>query len=531
MTITIKKSVKSSNSNIGVVAYLRSDNWDDYNYKTLFHVWIEDEFRNHYEIGDVKIGYLSQTEMSRTEDAFGDSLSSFDESFFSVGQDVSYYENIYSLPQNIRLSFLKAMQDVVHDSRILEKAKNSAVFEISLLRHFKIETIENQFSLALRGEASLTEFNFGYQKPQSNNNAGISLSFTVIPNSLPSTNIHVLIGRNGIGKTTLLNNMISRLTDRSENITSFGDFYDLQSGTRTLNNAYFTNVVSVSFSAFDPFTPPSEVIEKSAPVKYSYIGLKDINPADEVTSVSDDEDTWHSEDYLVRPIARHQDMQDFALVFINSLNACLTFQSKKARWISAITTLESDYNFAEMKLTQFALKPPGKLRDEEAQKIFEKISSGHAVVLLTLTKLVERTEEKTLVIMDEPECHLHPPLLSAFIRAISNLLINRNGVAIIATHSPVILQEVPKNCVWKISRNQMSFSTERPEIETFAENVGTLTRDIFGLEVITSGFHQLLQQEVHSGATYEQIVKKFNGNIGLEGRLMLRALVKNRDRS
>lgn len=59
---------------------------------------------------------------------------------------------------------------------------------------------------------------------------------------------------------------------------------------------------------------------------------------------------------------------------------------------------------------------------------------------------------KTLVLIDEPESHLHPPLLSAFIRALSDLLLDRNGLSIIATHSPVVLQEVPKRCVWKINR-------------------------------------------------------------------------------
>jgi predicted ATP-dependent endonuclease of OLD family len=51
-------------------------------------------------------------------------------------------------------------------------------------------------------------------------------------------------------------------------------------------------------------------------------------------------------------------------------------------------------------------------------------------VLLTITRLVETVEERTLVLLDEPEAHLHPPLLSAFVRSLSDLLINRNGVAI-----------------------------------------------------------------------------------------------------
>ena len=64
-----------------------------------------------------------------------------------------------------------------------------------------------------------------------------------------------------------------------------------------------------------------------------------------------------------------------------------------------------------------------------------------------MTHLADRVAERTLVLIDEPETHLHPPLLSAFVRAMSDLLIDRNGVAIIATHSPVVLQETPRTCV------------------------------------------------------------------------------------
>ncbi len=91
-----------------------------------------------------------------------------------------------------------------------------------------------------------------------------------------------------------------------------------------------------------------------------------------------------------------------------------------------------------------------------SSELFRRLSSGHKIVLLTLTRLVETVQERSLVLFDEPESHLHPPLLSSFIRAVSDLLINRNGVGIIATHSPVILQEVPRACVWKLRRNGAS---------------------------------------------------------------------------
>jgi predicted ATP-binding protein involved in virulence len=164
-----------------------------------------------------------------------------------------------------------------------------------------------------------------------------------------------------------------------------------------------------------------------------------------------------------------------------------------------------------------------------AEQVFRDLSSGHAIVLLTMTRLVELVDERTIVLVDEPEGHLHPPLLSAFVRALSDLLIKRNGVALLATHSPVVLQEVPKSCVWMLRRSARLSKAERPTIETFGENVGTLTREVFGLEVTNSGFHQLLKNAItEPGVDYETAVRGFNGQLGAEAHALLRNLIATR---
>lgn len=47
-------------------------------------------------------------------------------------------------------------------------------------------------------------------------------------------------------------------------------------------------------------------------------------------------------------------------------------------------------------------------------KLFKWMSSGHAIVLLTITRLVETVEEKTLVLLDEPESHLPSIIISIY---------------------------------------------------------------------------------------------------------------------
>jgi predicted ATP-dependent endonuclease of OLD family len=142
---------------------------------------------------------------------------------------------------------------------------------------------------------------------------------------------------------------------------------------------------------------------------------------------------------------------------------------------------------------------------------------------------VEKVEEKTLVLIDEPEAHLHPPLLSAMTRAISELMVKRNGAAIVATHSPVILQEVPKSCVWILNRILTVSKAERPTMETFAESVGILSREVFQLELAQSGYHQLLGELRQKALTYEGALGLLEGQLGAEGKAVLRGMYLNND--
>jgi ABC-type transport system involved in cytochrome c biogenesis ATPase subunit len=395
----------------------------------------------------------------------------------------------------LREAILIGLRDVAASPEIWNKARLEKVTQVSLLRSVSESTVTGQFHRMTQGGARLTDYKFYFTPPQEVDVAQPPpiLLFNVEPESNPPTNIHVLIGRNGIGKTYMLNRMTRALLGESGSGT-------FASGTpeEPTTPTTFANLVSVTFSAFDPFQPFPERKDNSGGIKYSYVGLKPFS--DEGKS-----------DKAPKNLEALTD--DFA----NSMKACR--QGAKAnRWRRAFEMLGSDPIFKDAEVA-------GLADSEDVSGIFGKLSSGHKIVLLTITRLVETVEERTLVLIDEPEAHLHPPLLSAFVRALSDLLINRNGVAIVATHSPVVLQEVPKCCAWKLRRNGRVVNAERPEIETFGENVGVLTREIFGLEVTPSGFHKLLGEEVDRGNPLEIIFGRFNGQLGAEARAIVRALI------
>ena len=483
-------------------AYLTIDYWNDFSFVTMFNLELYDKNGENHYLGNLKIGFEDQTHEIPTYSVLGSEFKQLPNRFFSVGQDVEYYKNISLLPTQTRNNLLEALKDIVLKPELFELAQKQEVFRISLLRDVSLSVLNGQYHRVLSGKPPLTDFKFKFVRPMSEKMSSIELQFEVSVESKPSSNIHAIIGRNGVGKTTILNGMIKAITSKELDEAKFIDTEIWRN--EQISKDYFSSLVSVSFSAFDPFEPPVEQSDPSQGTCYSYIGLR--KEGDALKVLND----------------IHQD-------FLHALKFCFSQTPKRDRWLNAIDTLESDENFERMRLKDFAQFTSEELKTK-VKKIIKRMSSGHIVVLLTITRLVATVEERTLVLIDEPESHLHPPLLSAFIRALSELLHNRNGVSIIATHSPVVLQEVPKSSVWKINRDGLCTEHRRPDIETFGENVGILTREVFGLEVVKSGFHDLLVKSVKTGKTYQQIVSEYNDQLGLEARALLKALVTHRDR-
>ncbi len=485
--------------------HLRIDHWNDYSFVTMFDVLAFDELGSPHDLGAVKIGFLGQTIEVTTYSAMPQTFGALDPQFFSVGIDVGYYLALSKCSDNFRVELLSGLRDVALDARALDMARNEKVFQTSLLRSLGVNTITDQYQRILDGGVPLTDFSFRFTQSPAEKLAGYQLEFHVKATSTPSTNIHAIIGRNGVGKTTILNNMTNAITG-----IGTGSFFEKDSvfTYTSIERDYFSGLVSISFSAFDPFNPPADQPDPSKGTCYFYVGLKSV--ADESGALL-------------------KSQNDLAGELVESLGVCLSEPARSKRWLEAIKNLESDDNFAEMDLGQLA-----ELRDaaleQRARSLLKRMSSGHAIVLLTITKLVARVDEKTLVLFDEPESHLHPPLLSALIRSLSRLLANRNAIAIIATHSPVVLQEIPKSCVWKISRSGLASACQRPEAETFGENVGVLTREVFGLEVSKSGFSALLSAEAERSRSYEQALEAFDGQLGMEGRAILRSIMHKSDR-
>jgi len=496
---------------------LRKDGWNDwFKWYTTFNAYAVLRDKT-LELGIVKIATRGMTnDGGNTE--LPSSFQALTDDFYSLGQDENYYETLLSLGEEVCSAYLVAMQDCAYSPGIFEKHLTEPAMQNSLLRDIDQSRVRERFSRLARGETALTRYSFEYRMPADIRSLSSPpvLSFAVVPDVLPATNIHVIIGRNGVGKTRCFDLMARSFLGMGAELQdqSVGQ---LANTVRWLASAFigetdetdlgFAGLVAVSFSAFDSSGPLTGF--KTGSKRYTHLGLVTRKP---IGSVADD---------ATLAALRVKDLSELADEFSSSVIVCRE-GVRRGRWHRALKMLESDPLFAENDISFLADDSQENVQ-EKARSTFLRLSSGHAVVLLSMTRLVEVIEEKTLVLFDEPESHLHPPLLAAFIRALSDLLLNRNAVAIIATHSPVVLQEIPKSCVWKLSRSGYEVRADRPETETFGENVGVLTREVFGLEVTQTGFYKLISA-LASTHDYDQIIRVFDSAIGAEGRALARAL-------
>lgn len=476
--------------------YLLEDDWDDYSFQTKFILFYYDATQAQKRIGPVKIMQLGQ-EKGRVK--INQKFEALDNSYCSLGQEQSYYEEIRDLPEKIKSDILIALRDCIYDSNIYRNFKNDIAMRASLLRVLSYDQIFPLFKSILDNYAKPTPYHFSFWIDENTENG---INIVVKPFSNPPTNVHVLIGRNGVGKTRLLSGIADKITEnKKDNDFSLSGkiiFHNIKQD-RWLENTQedrFANLVTIAFSPFDMFTPIAKDHIKGN-TRYDYVGLKKTHEPNQ-----------------------HKTFDELNAEFTESLDICLSGQ-RKERWINAIKTLSTDPIFADHDIQNLSDSK------KDITRIFSKLSSGHKIILLSITKLVELVEEKTLILIDEPENHLHPPLLSSYIRALSDLLIQRNGVALIATHSPVILQEVPRSCVTIIDKFGSEYSFRKPDIETFGESIGTLTREVFKLEIIDSNYHKLIDQLLIS-LTYEELLEKLNNSIGSEGRTLARAIIASK---
>lgn len=231
------------------VMVLVPNNWDDYSYKTTFEAKYIEETGLEIDLGTIKVG-KDGLDSGWVKEYLEGSFTELSPEFFSLWQSAESYQKVREIEEKYDLNIFKNLNDIAYNLLLLRKYEEQPVVRSSLLRFVSKHMCVNQFHRISMGESILTPYHFDYLVKQKDECfEDIKLEFSVLPNSLPPTNIHAIIGSNGTGKTTLIKNMIKSICNEDK---LSGEFVYALSAENELG--YFESVICVSFSPFDNYS-------------------------------------------------------------------------------------------------------------------------------------------------------------------------------------------------------------------------------------------------------------------------------------
>ncbi|MHC8285331.1 AAA family ATPase [Pseudomonas sp. XS1P51] len=506
---------------------LVQDEWDDYSFRTQYNLYFETGANTKSGLlflGGVKI--LKKGQAADKKPYVNDDILCLPSDFISLGQSLDYYQRLSQLGYSEREKLLSGLNDIVFNSRLISNFKDEPGWKDSLFRYHPAidDFLTTASAILTKNYTKITSSGLQFTFHPTDWEQPITFDFRVLnptlndkKHPLPSR-IIALIGRNGSGKSTLLARL-ARVAHGSVKHREDGVFDGL--GKIIPTYIGFPRIITVSYSAFDNFTlpgvkpknesDPDERVQIASETnsgigRFVFCGLRDIASelANKINSeTKNTESPQPEEDKTSHTLLKS--ISTLADEFANTLKLVKRNGSEKIL-NAALHTLLKDPSFPSFS---------GILNVElmlylGPTKAFMSWSTGHKIVMHILSNLAANVTQGSLILIDEPETHLHPPLLAALMHAIRLILNEKNAFAIVATHSPVVIQETLSSHVYAIRREGSTTSAFKTKSETFGENVGTLTGEFFGLNTNATDFYKVLDSIINAYTSLETIEALFS---------------------
>ncbi|MGM9516187.1 AAA family ATPase [Roseateles sp. DB2] len=498
---------------------LRQDNWNDYSFQTLYHLSHfsdKDGVREETVIGPVKILRKGQTKSDGL--LISSNFEQLGLEFCSVGGSLDYYERLQELGE-LGGRILRALRDVVQSPVLVDEFRGEEGWRTSLFRdqtdagenfrHMASGVADGHYAAVAEDQQAFSFHMPGWLNPVDiDTTSGESNPW--LGATLPER-VNVVVGRNGSGKSTLLSRLarvaFASVTQRvAPAMSALGKMEPAGVG--------FPRIITVAFSPFDSFRLPGSGERDVAQVakdsergvgRFAFIGLRDF-AAEASASIAD------------LPV---RDLGDVAVEADRVGETRLKSIAQLCEDFDRYRQRISDDQQRQLVLAQALLKLKSGLlseewgdaltglQDEAARAWFHQCSTGHKIALLVVFGLVASLQKRSLVLIDEPEAHLHPPLLSAMMHALRHVLKKFESTALVATHSPVVVQECLAKHVHVIRREGETFAVRPLLAETFGESIGLITSQVFSMESDALDYHRVLDKLVDEKKSMAAIEAQF----------------------
>lgn len=145
------------------------------------------------------------------------------------------------------------------------------------------------------------------------------------------------------------------------------------------------------------------------------------------------------------------------------------------------------------------------------------LSSGEISFVRFAAQASLHVENGSLLLLDEPETHLHPNFISQFVSLLDSLLNQTGSAAIIATHSAYFVREVFQEQVSVLRTDLEGFvRVERPALRTFGADVGAISYFVFGEDEPSRLAAAVEERLLERFGTWETLYARYKDELSLE---------------
>lgn len=475
---------------------VHNDNWNDYNHYTWFTMWIlyDDEYIEC--IGDVKIMHRSL----KVYEAMNASFKWLDNNFCSLGMDTNYYQNLLrKMGRTKAYAILEALNDCAINERIYEDFCSTGTFRESLYRDLSSQKALKEGRFIMEGRDMEDAYSFRYMfTPVYNQDVTVSWDVKLLYDCSPYKRTMAIIGENGVGKTQLLANTVDAL---------------VVSDTERLSNLpLLSSVIVICSSTFDAY---HKIAKENGQIPLTVLDVVQSDSTfDRLLSSVEaiiNRGTFYTDGEML-PIREHYE---------RLLNAQLGEDVTRD-----LIQVEVE------KLDNEAPKHMATVNREKLHELVNTLSTGQLQIFTLITHVCANIHLNAFIVLDEPEVHLHPRLVSNFFVALNHLLQKFESYAIIATHSPLVVKECIKQNVYKMLRTKENIPLiGTVPFNTFGEDLTTLYENIFDLDERESYFYQTVSAVAgYRQPSYKKVIDKLakeGVDLTLSGRNMVRDMIMN----
>ena len=309
--------------------------------------------------------------------------------------------------------------------------------------------------------------------------------------------MYALIGENGVGKTTLMKDLIYDIVqnDRKSEDRHFVDLPPL-----------FSSVIAITYSPFDSYPLNDDPGLSNRIIDYEYCGLM-------------------KHEFVLKNI--NERVKELAT------NVELAVR-RDTDYINILWERMMEKVISRDRLNSIFTNPPiyNDVDIDKLTTLYQHCSSGETIYFESITAILAKIRLNSMLLIDEPEQHLHPTGINLLMTTISEILEQTESFAIISTHSPYILREVPSSNVMIFHRYGNNLSVTPIGIETFGEDVSVISDIVFDNRSQNKIFESYIERVVENeGYDYDKAISVLRNNDkepSLNTKMIVKFLIENR---